>query len=34
MVWGFLYFYYLCPLNFLRIVTIMLTDLLTIISWF
>ncbi len=28
MVWGFLYFYYLCPLNFLRIVTIMLTDLL------
>ena len=28
MVWGFLYFYYLCPLNILRIVTIMLTDLL------
>ena len=28
MVWVFLYFYYLCPLNFLRIVTIMLTDLL------
>ena len=27
-MWVFLYFYYLCPLNFLRIVTIMLTDLL------